>query len=41
MALALTALTLADGSPLELGPLSHRGFDFKGPVLPDLWDGFA
>jgi putative ABC transport system permease protein len=26
---------------LELGPLSHRGFDFKGPVLPDLWEGFA
>ena len=26
---------------LELGPDSHRGFDFKGRVADDLWAGFA
>jgi putative ABC transport system permease protein len=26
---------------VELGPDSHRGFDFKGPTPPGLWEGFA
>ncbi|MCU0767780.1 MAG: FtsX-like permease family protein [Gammaproteobacteria bacterium] len=26
---------------VELGPDSHRGFDFKGPAPPGLWEGFA